>query len=72
MGTRKAYIDNTGKVQLTNSVRMINKDEICLTEIYPKQRTALLTHTASKAITKGCKLWYDISRYTYTPKLRVA
>ena len=71
MGTRKAYIDNTGKVQLTNSVRMINKDEICLTYLSPKQRTAMLIHIAKKVRDKRNKLWSYRARATYPPKRRV-
>ena len=72
MGTRKAYIDNTGKVNLTNSVRSIYKDEICLTGIYPKQRTELLIHISIKAMTKRRTLWSYRARGNYPLKLRVA
>ena len=72
MGTRKAYIDNTGKFHLTNSVRRINRDKIFLKDIYLKQRTELLIHIASKARTKRRKLWFDLSRATYPQTLRVA
>ena len=72
MGTRKSYIDNAGKVQLTNSVRRINKDEIFLIDISPKQRTTLLIHIASKDRSRRRKMWSDRARANYPPKLRVA
>ena len=50
----------------------MNKDEIFLTDISPKQSTALLINIARKTSTKQLKMWYDRAKATYPPKLRVA
>ena len=71
-GYQKSYIDNTGWVQITESVSRINKDEICLTDISLKQRTALLIHTAREASTRRSKMWTNRAKATYPPKLRVS
>ena len=65
----KASIDNKGLVHLSESVRTVNKDEMCLTDISPKQGTAFLVRIAVKARTKRIKLWSNRSRATYSPKL---
>ena len=59
MGVRKSYIDNTCKAHLTNSVRRINKDKICLTDIYPKQGTVFLMHIAIKDRTNRRKILFS-------------
>ena len=49
----------------------MNKDEIFLTDISPKQGTELLIHISSKAGTERRKLWSDRAKSTYPPKIRV-